>query len=290
MERPNNTTLALLGGIGILIILLIVFAATRDSDQDRMGDTANFSVENPDLNKACAGQSIYNQIKRALFQEAQQARAKDAEAYRQLATSASIRMENPAAEGEGRVPGLVDCVGSMAIDLPPGVTTAAGRRLLMSDVYYAIDPDSRRVAQLRDADRIVAELASLTVTPVAQIPATVAPGALPPGAEPVDPLAPIEGPPSAAARPSYDCASARSPSERMVCADPGLADLDRAMAAEYARAMAQVPPPQQALLRQTRDRFLAYRDTCPNAACVGAAYNDRIREIRDIAAGRWSPR
>ena len=75
----------------------------------------------------------------------------------------------------------------------------------------------------------------------------------------------------------------------MVCADPGLASLDRSMAAEYSRAMGQVSPAQQGLLRQTRDRFLAYRDNCPNAACIAGAYNDRVREIRDIAAGRWSP-
>ncbi|MEO6432574.1 MAG: lysozyme inhibitor LprI family protein [Sphingomicrobium sp.] len=297
MERPNNT-LALLGGIGLLLLLLIVFAATRNSDQDRLGDSATtIAADNPDLNKACAGQTIYNQVKRALFQEAQRARPEEATTYQNITSIASIRVENAAAEGEGRLPGMVDCVGSMAIDLPPGVTTAAGRRLLMSDVYYAVDPTSRRVVQLRDAQQIVSELAGLTLSPVQ-------PSAPPPmpvdvemadrGPPAVDPLAPLAPPPvpprpTASARPSYDCTKARTQSERMVCADPGLANLDRNMAGVYGRAMAQGSPQQQALLRQTRDRFLAYRDNCSSAACVGGAYNDRIREIGDIATGRWSP-
>ena len=295
MERPSPTTLALLGGIGLLILLLLIFAATRDSDQDKLVDgNTTFAVENPDLNKACGGQMVFEQIKRALFQEAMRVRGQDQAAYQRLATSASIRVENAAAEGEGRSPGLVDCVGSMAIDLPPGVTTVGGRRLLMSDIYYAVDPKSRRVVQLRDADRIVAELAGLTVS--AAPPAPVAPPMVVPEAQPVDPLAPVAEPvppapprPQPAARPSFDCSRARTSGERMVCADPGLASLDRTMAGEYARAMASASPSQQGLLRQTRDRFLAYRDRCPNAACVAGAYNDRMREIRDIAAGRWQP-
>ena len=53
--------------------------------------------------------------------------------------------------------------------------------------------------------------------------------------------------------------------------------------------MSTSTPEAQALLRRTRDRFLAYRDRCPNNACVAGAYQDRMREISDIAAGRWQP-
>lgn len=37
-------------------------------------------------------------------------------------------------------------------------------------------------------------------------------------------------------------------------------------------------------LRQTRDRFLAYRERCPDEACVAEAYRGRMAEIRDIMA------
>ena len=46
-----------------------------------------------------------------------------------------------------------------------------------------------------------------------------------------------------------------------------------------------------ALLQSTRDRFLGYRDRCPNRQCIADSYVGRMREIRDIMEGRWqSPR
>ena len=59
------------------------------------------------------------------------------------------------------------------------------------------------------------------------------------------------------------------------------------MAAQYGRAVDQASPEQRELLRQTRDRFLGYRDRCPNRQCIGDAYVGRMREIRDIMDGRW---
>lgn len=294
MERPSNTTIALLAGVAALILVIAVYALTRNADQDRIGDTATASAADPDLNRACSGQPIYQQIKRALFRQAAQMRGKDADAYERIAAVASVRMENPAAEGESRDSGLVDCAGSLAIDLPPGVTTVAGRHQLMTDIYYTVDPaGEQRVVQLRGADAIVNELAGLTVGAVRAAPPVLIPND---PANVVDPLAPVPEPtvappppPTGNARPSFDCSRARTDSERAVCADPGLAALDRAMAAEYSRALDGAAPPQMLQLRQTRDRFLAYRDRCPNSTCIAAAYNDRIREIRDIMAGRWVP-
>jgi hypothetical protein len=43
------------------------------------------------------------------------------------------------------------------------------------------------------------------------------------------------------------------------------------------------------MLERTRGRFLAYRERCGSDACIADAYRGRIREIRDIMAGRWHP-
>jgi uncharacterized protein len=59
------------------------------------------------------------------------------------------------------------------------------------------------------------------------------------------------------------------------------------MASEYGQAFAVATPDQRDLLKQTARRFYAYRDRCPDSQCIAAAYNDRIREIRDIIQGRW---
>ncbi|HEX6603953.1 MAG TPA: hypothetical protein VF027_03615, partial [Sphingomicrobium sp.] len=67
----------------------------------------------------------------------------------------------------------------------------------------------------------------------------------------------------------------------------GLAALDLNMSTQYRRALSSASPEQRRLLQSTRDRFLAYRDRCPNQRCMADAYVGRMREIRDIMEGRW---
>lgn len=291
MNRPDNKTLMLIGAGVVLLFVIILFAVTRDAEQDRIEGSATFSTDNPDLNRVCAGQVLYEQIKRALFRQAAQARVKDAENYERIAGVATVRMENPAAEGEEAQSGTIACAGSLAIDLPPGIATVAGRRQLMTDIYYSVEQaasGAKRVVQLRGADAIVGDLAGLTVGPMQPSPLPI-PSEVPPvGAEAIEPLAPEPdpvAPPVSTARPSFDCSRTRTSGERAVCSDPTLAGLDRAMAADYTRAMASASPQQQALLRQTRNRLLAYRDNCPDTNCIGAAYNNCMREIADIMRG-----
>jgi uncharacterized protein len=87
--------------------------------------------------------------------------------------------------------------------------------------------------------------------------------------------------------PTFDCARAHSRGEMFICSNAGLAALDRNMAVQYASAMSTASPQQKDLLKRTRDRFMAYRDRCPNRSCIGDAYVGRMREIRDIMEGRW---
>lgn len=106
--------------------------------------------------------------------------------------------------------------------------------------------------------------------------------------QPADPSPPI--PPTATARPSFNCANARTRGEIAVCRSERLATLDRRMAAEFVGALRQATPAQRALLQRTRDSFLGYRDRCRSDACIAGAYQDRIREIRDIINDRWNGR
>jgi uncharacterized protein len=54
--------------------------------------------------------------------------------------------------------------------------------------------------------------------------------------------------------------------------------------------MADAAPQQRAILKQTRDAFLRYRDQCPSSSCIAETYQGRMREIRDIMRGNWQPR
>jgi uncharacterized protein len=87
------------------------------------------------------------------------------------------------------------------------------------------------------------------------------------------------------AKPSFNCRYGRSSSEKMVCSSPGLAAKDRQMSSIYYAAMAQADAATRSHLRRSRDAFLSRRERCGSEACVAAAYNARIAEIRSIARG-----
>lgn len=97
--------------------------------------------------------------------------------------------------------------------------------------------------------------------------------------------APAPVPQPGPARPSFNCRYGRTSTERMVCSSPALASKDRQMASVYYAAMANADPATRRHLRRSRDAFLVRRERCGTEACVTAAYNARIAEIRSIAAG-----
>jgi uncharacterized protein YecT (DUF1311 family) len=96
--------------------------------------------------------------------------------------------------------------------------------------------------------------------------------------------APVIRPPEPRyARPSFDCRSARSQAEEMVCADPQLAAADRRLARAYGRAVAAGVPPRA--LRAEQDDWLAIRDDAArySAAAVASVYDQRISELEELA-------
>ena len=108
---------------------------------------------------------------------------------------------------------------------------------------------------------------------------------------PVDPAAASRTPrrqpqPAGAARAST-ARNARTRGEIAVCNDPGLAALDRQMAAQFSTRAGPRRPRAARAAERTRDRFLRYRDRCRSDACIADAYRGRMREIGDIMAGRW---
>jgi len=325
VRTPNWTTLALIGALILLILGIAYFVSSRNPDQDKLtgnevAQSGQQQQQQPtkaaEPEKLCASPQTYDLIKRELFRRAAQLRGSDQTAFDQLSTYAVVRMENPVMESQDRATQAVNCSGSLSLDLPPGVAVVGGRRTLNSDVDYTIQPaadGSGNIVLLRNADAIIAPLATLArVGQTAPVPAAPTPGPAPSPSAPVQtpPVAPPRPPaaqstPSPAvqrrppmatpvvpsgARPSFDCAKARTKGEIAVCSNAGLAALDRNMAAQYGRAVAGATPEQRALLRATRNRFLAYRDRCPNRACIGDAYVGRMREIRDIMEGTWQPR
>jgi len=288
-SRVNLILLALLGGVVVLLAILWFVSGNRSPDQDKLSNPQVEQRAETDSSKLCSAGATYDLVKRELFRRAAEMRGNNEPAYQQIATAAVVRVENPVMEGEESGSGAINCSGTFYLDLPPGVVAAGNRANLSAELDYTVTGGS---VALRNADAMIASLASLTR--VAQ-PSAAAPT--------VNPAAPQEnlaasvsanvqpGPATTApGRPSFDCARAGTRGEIAVCSDSGLAALDLNMATQYRRSLVSASPLQKQQLQATRDRFLAYRDRCPNRQCMADAYVGRMREIRDIMEGRWQPR
>jgi len=299
MRRLNPTAIALLGGVLVLLILLAVFASGRNENRDKLSDEQVAGRAENDPEKRCGSQQTYDLIKRELFRRAARLRGSDQAAFDRLAAYSVVRMDSPMLKSHDEDVGTINCTGTLALDLPPGVAVVGGRRTLTADVAYAIQPaadGSGDVLTLTNGDAIVTPLATLARigAPVGEplTPANPSDQILPPlTAEPVPtaPAPPATSQPSAPASPSFDCRFARTRGEIAVCDDTNseLASLDRQMAAQFNSAMSQGDAQQRSLLQSTRSRFLNFRDGCRSDDCIANAYRGRMSEIRDIMAGRW---
>lgn len=308
-RRGMNPVLLALGGL-VLLLLAWLLIGKGNPDQDKLTNVASSGTTSAaaDPEKLCASKTTYDGIKRELFRRAAQVRGSDQAAFDRIAPYAVLRMQNPVMESHDSANAVVNCSGSLSLDLPPGIAVVGGRKSLASDVDYSVQAaadNSGNVVLLKNADAIIAPLATLSrvAAPAAaapEVPATdaapVAPPVAPqppsppsvaPTARPTEQSAPAR--PTTTARPSFNCGNARTRGEIAVCTNAGLAALDRQMAAQYRGAIANASPEERAILQQTRDRFLGYRDRCPNNSCIGDAYVGRMREIRDIMEGRWQP-
>lgn len=250
------------------------------------------AAQSADPQSWCAAQATYDAIRRELFRRAAQVRGSDEQAYARLADFALLRMSGPVARGVDEQLGSVTCSAAASLDLPPGVAAAGGRRSLSGDLDYTVQSaadGTGNVVRLGNADAIVIPLATLARAGAPQGAPLVAPGtdnAIVDEPAPINGEAPIADQP-ANAIPSFDCGDARSRGEIAVCGDPGLAALDRQMAAQFNAALSDADGRQRALLNRTRGRFLSFRDRCSTNACVAETYRSRMREISDIMADRW---
>jgi len=88
-----------------------------------------------------------------------------------------------------------------------------------------------------------------------------------------------------AGKPSFNCAAARRPVEKAICANPELADLDREIHGSYVRAIQEAREPRDvSRLKREQDEFLARR----NAQYGKAGYDlkkvmrERLQQINGI--------
>ena len=86
-----------------------------------------------------------------------------------------------------------------------------------------------------------------------------------------------------AVQPSFDCAKAASRSERIICSDPELAQLDRDTGRLHARAKAAARDP--AAFKRQNDREWKQREAdCRDKACLLAWYAHRREQLQQTVA------
>jgi uncharacterized protein YecT (DUF1311 family) len=273
------------------------------------------------LKRACGSAETYDRLKAFAFDEAAKIRRGGSPMLDSIATGVTVRMENPVAKSRDEELDVTVCEGHLVFDLPPGLQDAFdGDTRLEADVEYAAQAavdGSGLVYQMQGAEPIIYRLAALglrdgavqpsVATARAVPPAVTSPEQAPPviAAAPPPPVAaaprpPVQQPrpaapppraevaaqpdrPATVARPAFNCRVARARVEQMICSDSRLASRDRRMSSAFYAALASGDGETRAALRGSRDRWLAFRNRCPTAACVAQAYDDRMSEIADIA-------
>lgn len=92
----------------------------------------------------------------------------------------------------------------------------------------------------------------------------------------------------AAAGPSFNCKYAKRPAEKLICADPALAALDRQLA-ETLLTLSGQPLDQKALRTEEDNWLLTVRNACETKACIADAYKKRMAELLAKSAHAASP-
>lgn len=88
-----------------------------------------------------------------------------------------------------------------------------------------------------------------------------------------------------AGKPSFNCATARRPVEKAICASPDLADLDREVHGSYVRGIGEARDPHEVRkLKQQQDEFIARRNAQygKSGYDLKAAMKQRLREIDGV--------
>jgi uncharacterized protein YecT (DUF1311 family) len=291
----------ILGAIAVILMIALVRQGPRANPDKLQG--AESSKAMATSSDRCASQRTYDRIKDELFRRAVQVRGGDRAAIDPIASYASVRVERPLLTNFDQQLGTQRCSGHLSLDLPPGVQVVGGRRTLLADIDYVLQPaadGSGDVVMLEGADPIIVPLATIsrtgasttaaeTTVPEEQDTGTAPSRAAEPAPKNAAPapavtrVQPKRGPQPVAAHPSFNCRYARTGSEIAVCNDSELAALDRQMSTQYYRAIENSDARQRRLLAITRDKFLRFRDRCSSKACIADTYRGRMREIRHIA-------
>ncbi len=164
-----RSTRLLLGLAALLLLGAILFAwsLTRSSPgSDALGEDSKGGKQSAaeQAEARCAAPATYDKLKRELFRQAATARGADLAAYDRLSGYAVLRVSEPVLRDHDEDSERVECSGNVALDLPPGVQVAGGRRTLAASLGYSLQPAADGIGEvltLDGAEAITGPLATL---------------------------------------------------------------------------------------------------------------------------------
>ncbi len=88
------------------------------------------------------------------------------------------------------------------------------------------------------------------------------------------------------AEPSFDCSKATSQTEKAICKNTKLQDLDWDLTSLYNRVLNNISYRRGEQIRKSQDRWLDERDTCQyDSTCITKKYKRRIRYLKRYISG-----
>src|SRR5260370_28093317 len=91
--------------------------------------------------------------------------------------------------------------------------------------------------------------------------------------------------PAPASAQSFDCRNARYADEKLICREPGLAQLDQDLATRYRRQLGNLAKDRQDEFQHHEIFFLNARRRCgDNYGCIEQSYRNRIQELDNLVS------
>lgn len=257
-----------------LLISTLALALTSCGQQpaDKAASTAAASaVDTPE--SRCVSAVTKDQLKIMAFNAARRLNSGDEVKFNDLERQSTAAITMPLLQSHDEALDRTICTGRLRIDPPVGARSMFGSDDLITDITYSMQPaadGTGLVYQVDDFGRIATSIAYADLsrfTSSENRPARAASTQAP-----TVPPAPLTTP--SAGRASFNCNRASTLVERLICADPKLADLDRQMASLYAERRRAQPGSGEEQLA-----WIAGRNRCPDAACLYDVYQSRIDQL-----------
>ena len=251
-------------------------------------DGASGSFDRPE--SLCVATATQATLKGILFDEARKASGDEPLRLNDLERQSSLAVSQAVLDGNDSAIRKVTCKGRLTLELPVGVAQAfAGERALQADIVYTVQPTAHDIGNLvaiEGANGTIARLAAADLTTwivsrprgaTQALPATAVDGLV----EPEDFVAEaiVDAPREPATTASFDCATASTRAETIVCSNEILRRKDRQLARNYADYVATLSEYGARAVQIDQRDWLARRDACDNAACVADQYAERMTAI-----------